>query len=366
MPGTRLNAGMTSSSRIIPVILCGGAGTRLWPVSQRTWPKPLVALAGPETMLQATAQRTADTDRFEAPIIVTAAAYAEAASAQLEEAGTAPQLTIVEPCARNTAAAIALAALNVAAEALILVLPSDHVIADKAAFAKAIDTAAAAAADGWLVTFGVTPDRPETGYGYIHQAETVGEGVFRVERFAEKPDASVAQAWIDQGGWSWNAGIFLMGAGDFLSALAEHDPDILSAAQGAVARQERNGRSVQPDGDILAASPARSVDHAVMEHSSKVAVVPVEMGWSDVGSWEAVHSIGQSDEAGNVVSGDVLSLGTQDCLIRSDGPTIVAIGVSDLVIVATKDQLLVVPRSQSQRVKEAVELLEARESDKDR
>ncbi len=357
---------MTSLNRIVPVILCGGAGTRLWPVSQPSWPKPLVALAGPETMLQATARRTAGAVRFDAPIIVTATAYAEAAQAQLEDAGTAPQLTIVEPCARNTAAAIALAALNVPAEALILVLPSDHVIADGAAFARAIDTAAAAASAGWLVTFGVTPDRPETGYGYIRQAEAIGDGAFRVERFAEKPDFATAQAWVDEGGWSWNAGIFLMGAGNFLSALAEHDPAILAAAQGAVARQRRNGRSVLPDGDALAESPARSVDHAVMEHSTRVAVVPVEMGWSDVGSWEAVHAIGTPDEAGNVVSGDVVSLGSQDCLIRSDGPTIVAIGVSDLVIVATKDQLLVVPRSQSQRVKEAAELLQARESDKDR
>ena len=355
---------MTSFDRIIPIILCGGAGTRLWPVSQRTWPKPLVALAGPETMLQATARRTAGSERFEAPIIVTAEAYAEAAQSQLEEAGTVPQLTIVEPCARNTAAAIALAALNVPAEALILVLPSDHAIADVSAFAAAIETAATAAAEGWLVTFGVTPDRAETGYGYIRQAETIGDGAFRVERFAEKPDAATAKTWLDQGGWSWNAGIFLMGAGDYLAALADHDPDILAAARGAVARQGRSGRSVLPDGEALATSPARSVDHAVMEHSSKVAVVPVEMGWSDVGSWEAVHAIGTPDEAGNVVSGDVVSLGSQDCLIRSDGPTIVAIGVTDLVIVATRDQLLVVPRSQSQRVKEAAELLESRESDK--
>ena len=355
---------MTSSHRIIPVILCGGAGTRLWPVSQRTWPKPLVALTGPETMLQATAARTADLQRFEPPIIVTAAAYADAAERQLDEAGTPPQLTIVEPCARNTAAAIALAAMNAPADSLLLVLPSDHVIGDKVAFAAAIEAGAAAAADGWLVTFGVTPDRPETGYGYIRQSEAIADGAFRVERFAEKPDFATAQAWLDQGGWSWNAGIFLMRARHFLDALAEHDRDIFASVEAAVAGQAQTARKIDPDGAALARSPSRSVDHAVMEHSRKVAVVPVEMGWSDVGSWEAVHAIGTPDEAGNVVTGDVVSLGSQDCLIRSDGPTIVAIGVSDLVIVATKDQLLVVPRSQSQRVKEAAELLQARESDR--
>ena len=351
--------------RIIPVILCGGAGTRLWPVSRRAWPKPLVALTGSETMVQATALRTANPANFEAPIVVTAPDYAETVAAQLEEVGTPPQLAIVEPCARGTAAAIALAALNVPPDALLLVLPSDHVIADAAAFRAAITGAEAVAASGWLVTFGVTPDRPETGYGYIRQSDKIGEGVFRVACFAEKPAIETAEAYLAEGGWSWNAGIFLMSAGTFLAALGEHAPEILAAAIPAVAGQRRDGQWAFPDGELLAAAPARSVDHAVMEVSSHVAVVPVEMGWSDVGSWEAVHAVGARDGDGNVLAGDVIALGTKGCLVRSDGPIVVAIGVEDMVIVATERSVLVVPRSQSQRVKEAVEALEARRDKRD-
>ena len=346
--------------QVVPVILCGGAGSRLWPLSKPDWPKPLVALTGDQTMLQETAARVADDSRFAAPLVVTASAYAAAAEAQMGEAGGAPQLTLVEPCARGTAPAIALAALNLPPDAMMLVLPSDHVIAHPKAFAEAIEHAAAAAVDGWLVTFGITPDRPETGYGYIRQGEPVGPGAFEAARFAEKPDIDTARSWLAQGGWSWNAGIFLMTAGAYLKALDALAPDILSAARDAVDRQQRQGSTCRPDEASLARAPNRSVDHAVMEHWDRVAVVPVEMGWSDVGSWESLHAISGRDEDQNVLVGDALALDSQGCLIRSDGPTVVAVGVQDLVIVATGNEVLVIPRSQSQRVKEAVEALQAR------
>jgi mannose-1-phosphate guanylyltransferase/mannose-1-phosphate guanylyltransferase/mannose-6-phosphate isomerase len=243
----------------------------------------------------------------------------------------------------------------------LLVLPSDHAIVDQAAFLAAIDVGRTAAGEGWLVTFGIAPEAPETGYGYIRHAEAISDGAFKVAQFAEKPDLQTARAWLAEGRWNWNAGIFLMAAAPFLEALEAHAPAIFAAASAAVQAQQSDGTKIMPGLEALAASPSLSVDHAVMEHSSRVAVVPVDMGWSDVGSWAAVHALGSKDEAGNVLIGDSISLGSRNCLIRSDGPVVVAIGVEDLVIVVTDGAVLIVPKSQSQRVKEAVEALDSRE-----
>lgn len=351
---------MTETAPIRPVILCGGAGARLWPLSRLARPKPLLALNGHGSLLQQTARRVSDPQLFAPPLVVTGAGDADAVEAQLRDAGAAPALTIVEPAARGTAAAIALAALASEPDTLLLVLPSDHAIADEAAFRAAVETAAAFARGGWLVTFGIAPDRPETGYGYIRRGAALGEGVFRAEAFTEKPPRATAEAWLAQGGHDWNAGIFLFRAGSFVEALAEHAPAMLAACRAAWTGHRRDGGRALPEAAAFAEAPAASVDVAVMEKARRVAVVPVAMGWSDLGSWEAVHTLGAKDGAGNVVAGDVVVPGSRNCLVRSDGPAVVALGVEDLVIVATERAVLVVPRGSSQRVNEAIDALMAR------
>ncbi|HEX8666764.1 MAG TPA: sugar phosphate nucleotidyltransferase [Allosphingosinicella sp.] len=345
--------------RVIPVILCGGAGTRLWPLSRIDRPKQLVRLGGGRSLLQETAFRTADAEAFAPPIVVTGADEADAVFGQLAEAGCPPGLLIEEPCARGTAAAVALAALAAGEEAMLLVMPSDHAIADLGAFRAAVAHGLAAAAEDSLVTFGVRPQRPETGYGYIRRGEALGTGVFAAAQFSEKPDRATAEAWLAAGDWLWNAGIFLFRSGAFLAALEELAPEILGAARSAIS-PAASGSRLHPDAARFAAAPVQSIDRAVMERAGRVAVVPVEMGWSDVGSWEALHAMGPADGAGNVVAGDAVAVDSRNCLVRSDGPAVVALGVEDLVIVATERAVLVVPRSQSQRVKEAIDALHAR------
>ena len=347
------------AARITPVILCGGAGTRLWPLSRIDRLKPMVDLTGDGSLLQRTALRTADPERFAPPMLVAGASEAAALAAQLGAVGAAPSLTIVEPCPRGTAAAIALAALALDEAELMLVMPSDHVIADADAFRAAVAAARPLADQGWLVTFGVAPDRPETGYGYIRRGAPLGPG-YRVARFTEKPGRATAELYLAEGGHDWNAGIFLMRADAVVAALAAHAPAILAAARAAMAGAARDGAALCPAAEALAAAPAESIDRAVMEKSDRVATVPAAMGWSDVGSWEAVHALGPHDAAGNAVSGDAIALDSRNCLVRSDGPVVVALGVDDLVVVATERAVLVVPRGETQRVKEAIDALEAR------
>jgi mannose-1-phosphate guanylyltransferase/mannose-1-phosphate guanylyltransferase/mannose-6-phosphate isomerase len=326
---------MSDAPRIRPVILSGGAGTRLWPLSRAGRPKQFLALAGEESLLKATARRAG---AWGAPIVVAGRDQALAVRAELPDARL-----LLEPCARGTAAAVALAALGAEEGELLLVMPSDHHIEDEAAFRAAVEAAAPLARDGWLVTFGIEADRPETGYGYIQRGEALGPGAFRAARFAEKPDRETASAWLDEGGWDWNAGIFLFAREAVLAALEEHGPEIVEAARGD-----------------LEAAPSASIDRAVMEKAARVAVVPVRMGWSDIGSWDALHALGPLDADGNLLTGDVVAPGSRSCLVRSEGPVVVALGVEDLVIVATERAVLVVPRGESQRVREAIEALEAR------
>ena len=350
---------------IRPVILSGGTGTRLWPLSRLDRPKQLVALGGGGgTMLQQALRRVADRTRFGSPIVVASADHAEAIEAQSAAAGAAP-LLIVEPEARNTAAAIGLAALAAEPGEILLAMPSDHAIADEAAFDAAVAAALPAARGGWLVTFGIRPDRPETGYGYVRGGEALTEGVLRADHFAEKPDAATAAAYLASGDYHWNAGIFLMRADACTGALGRHAPGLLDSVRAAWAGARREGARAFPDAAAFAAAEALSFDRAVMEKEEKVAVAPVEMGWSDIGSWEAVHALGPHDGAGNALHGDVVAPGSSGCLIRSDGPTVVALGVEDLVIVATERAVLVVPRGESQRVKEAIDALEARRAARD-
>ncbi|HEX8124558.1 MAG TPA: sugar phosphate nucleotidyltransferase [Allosphingosinicella sp.] len=324
-----------TSPPIRPVILSGGAGTRLWPLSRSGRPKQFLALAGAESLLKATASRAAG---WGAPIVVASFDQAEAVRSEVPDARL-----VLEPCARGTAAAVALAALAAEAGELLLIMPSDHHIEDEAAFRAAVEIAAPLAADGWLVTFGIEPDRPETGYGYIRRGGGLAPGVFQVARFAEKPDRPTAQGWLAEGGWSWNAGIFLFDRDAVLDALRRHAPAVLAAAEGD-----------------FESGPSESIDTAVMEKAERVAVVPTNMGWTDIGSWEALHALGPVDRDGNLLTGDVVAPDSRNCLVRSDGPVVVALGVEDLVIVATERAVLVVPRGETQRVREAIDALEAR------
>jgi mannose-1-phosphate guanylyltransferase len=344
-----------ATQRILPVILSGGSGTRLWPLSTGERPKQFLPLTGNATLLQETAARVADPDLFEAPLIVASAAHAELIEEQLQGQST----LILEPAARNTAPAIALAAITAPADQLLLVMPSDHLIGNPLEFVTAVTTAAAPAREGWLVTFGVRPSRPDTGYGYIRRGEALAPGIFEGREFVEKPDRTTAERYLDDGGYDWNAGIFLFRADSYLKALADHAPDILAAAQAAVDGAKRDGSRLHPDSASFSRSPSVSIDYAVMEKAARFAVVPIATEWSDVGSWDALHEISVQDELGNAVAGNVLALDARGCLLRSAGPKLVAVGVEDLVVIATEDAVLVVPRGQAQRVKDAVDALRA-------
>jgi mannose-1-phosphate guanylyltransferase/mannose-1-phosphate guanylyltransferase/mannose-6-phosphate isomerase len=346
---------------VVPVLLSGGSGTRLWPLSRLDRPKPLIALSGDHTLLQETALRVRDPGVFSAPVVVAGADHAEQIEAQLSEIDVSPAQIIVEPEPRNTAAAIALAALVLSPDDILLVLPNDHVIKQPDAFRAAVDAALPLVRQGMLVTLGIEPDRPETGYGYLQRGAELGDGLFRADRFVEKPDLATAEAWLAEGGYLWNAGIFLFTADTYLDALDLHAADILTAARSAIAAQRADGVRIWPDARGFRRARALSIDHAVMEKSDRVAVVPVSMGWSDVGSWEALHAIGDKDASGNVLTGHVIAIDSRDCLIRSDGPVIVAFGAQDLIVVATERAVLIAPRGESQRVKEAVEALQKRD-----
>ena len=341
---------------ITPVILSGGAGTRLWPMSRAEQPKQFLPLTAAHSMFLLTAKRCGDPARFNPPIIVAGARHADMIAAQLNAIDIVPGAIILEPCARNTAPAIALAALLVAGDVPLLVMPSDHVIADIAAFEQAIAKALPMVGEGWLVTFGITPIGPETGYGYIAVGEKLSEGVHSVHRFVEKPDRDRAEAMIAGGDHVWNGGIFLLRADMYLGALAVHAPDMLACVQSAMTSAQRDGSHIHPEADAFAACPSDSIDYAVMEKADQVAVVPVTMGWSDIGSWDALYEFGGASQGGGV------AIDVENCLIRSDGIRIHAAGVSDLIIVASGNDILIIPRGQSQRVKDVVAAVKTEES----
>ncbi|HEX5185206.1 MAG TPA: sugar phosphate nucleotidyltransferase [Allosphingosinicella sp.] len=349
---------MSASARIIPVILSGGAGKRLWPLSRLGRTKQFVSLGGEGSLLRQTAERVSDEDRFAAPMIVAAEEDEEAIVAEL--AGLGPPRLILEPGPRGTAAAVALAAAEAAEEDLLLVLPSDHAIGDTAAFLDAVERAAPAAAEGWLVTFGIRPDRPETGYGYISRGRALADGLFEAAAFVEKPPHEMAELFLAHGDHDWNAGIFLFRADAMTAALGLHAPEVLAGVRASLAAARREGTRLSLDGEAFAAIPAISIDRAVMEKADRVAVLPVTMGWSDLGSWDAVHALGPRDANGNLLSGDVVAPDSRNCLVRSDGPVVVALGVEDLIVVATERAVLVARRGESQRVGEALDALESR------
>lgn len=327
------------------MILCGGAGARLWPLSQPGCAKPFLRLFGTQTLLATTAARFRGAEGFAAPIIIGSAANADAIEAEL--GGDAELL--LEPAGRNTAPAAAAAALAVEhPETLILILPSDHLVRDTAGLLDAVALAAPFAREGRLMVFGIRPDRPETGYGYIRRGGPLAAGVFEAAEFIEKPDRPKAEALLAAGGYEWNAGIFLMRADALLAELAAHAPAVLAAAKGAVGSGRREGNRLYLDEEAFSSAPAVSIDVAVMERAARVGVVPVDVGWSDVGTWDAVLEASEADAEGNVLSGSVRAEQTRGCYIRSDGPPVVAAGVEDLIVVVTADGVLVTRRRMSQ------------------
>jgi mannose-1-phosphate guanylyltransferase len=343
---------------IIPVILSGGSGTRLWPMSRPEKPKQLLSLTAEETMLQLTAKR-ASGERFAAPIVVANAFHADLVEEQLSNVEASAQALILEPIGRNTAPAIALAALAAGGGSdPILVMPSDHVIGDIDAFHAAIEAALPLVNEGWLVTFGIAPDAPETGYGWIKVGEPLAEGVHRVERFVEKPPRDKAELMLASGDHAWNGGIFLFRADMYLGALSVYAPEMLVAVQQSMEKARREGTRIWPDAEAFAACPSDSIDYAVMEKAPRVAVVPVAMGWSDVGSWDALHAISDPDEGGNVVRGDVVAIDSRNCLVQSEpGKRVALVGVQDLIVVVSGADVLVLPRGRSQEVKKIIEAM---------
>jgi len=335
---------------IQPVILCGGAGTRLWPESRGDHAKQFLTLAGGDSLFRQTLRRTPAGADFLPPVILCGDAHVVAVREQME----AREATLlVEPMPRGTAAAIALAVAQADADTLLLVMPSDHVIADIPAFHAAIATGARLAQQDWLVTFGITPDRPETGFGYIASGEELGGGGFAVARFVEKPPLAEAEAMLLDGGYSWNAGIFLFRAGRMRDAMLNHCRAIFEAADRATAAGQRDGDALYADALLFGQAPSDSIDYAVMEKDERVAVVPVAMGWSDLGSWHAVHAIADKDADGNALTGDVVVHDCRGNLVRAGGKRVTLVGMEDVAVIVDADDVLVIPLARAQDVRAA-------------
>ncbi len=356
---------LTGSLVVRPIILSGGAGTRLWPVSRLAFPKQLLPIAADQSMLQVTALRTSGS-HFAAPIIVGEEEHRFFIKDQLERSNLTPAAIILEPVPRNTAPAIALAANWVSencGDELLLILPSDHVIRDEAGFRQAIEKAIPAALAGGLVTFGIVPDSPNIGYGYIELGaeDATIPGVHRVTRFVEKPSLDVARGYLEAGQFLWNSGMFLFRASVILEELGRHAAEVASAVAGASGDFARDGLFERPGKQAFASSPSISIDFAVMEKSTNTFVLPVDIGWSDVGSWSSLWDISEKDRDGNVVQGPVVALDSTNCLLRSDHEKlVVAIGLERLGVIVTRDAVLVTDLDRSQDVKIAVDMLRER------
>ncbi|MEN5119040.1 mannose-1-phosphate guanylyltransferase/mannose-6-phosphate isomerase [Luteimonas sp. TWI662] len=339
---------------MIPVILSGGSGTRLWPLSREAYPKQFLALTGEATMLQATWQRIAPFAEA-GPIVVSNEDHRFMVAEQLREIGVAPSAILLEPTGRNTAPAIAAAALEArrgGADPLLLVLPSDHVVRDAVAFRTAVQAAASAAEAGKLVTFGIVPTTAETGYGYIRAV--AGDGVRVVKQFVEKPDAATAEGYIASGDYFWNSGMFLFRASRYLEELERHAPSMLNAVRSAHDNARRDEDFIRLEKEAFTACPSDSIDYAVMENTDDAAVLPISVGWNDVGSWSALWEVADQDGDGNAHHGDVIALDCRNTLAWGDGRLVTLLGLDDVVVVDTDDTLLVAHRDKVQQVKDVV------------
>jgi mannose-1-phosphate guanylyltransferase/mannose-6-phosphate isomerase len=343
---------------MIPVIMAGGSGSRLWPLSRELYPKQFLPLVEARTMLQATVARVMEIPGIGSPVVVCHDEHRFLVREQLAGIEVGPGAIILEPLGRNTAPAATVAALQGVVDGddpVLLLLPADHLIRDETAFRAAVRVAEPLAAAGALVTFGIVPDRPETGYGYIKKGAAAGSGGFRVERFVEKPGVETAREYVDSGAYLWNSGMFMFKASRLIAEMEEHASLIMAACREAFAR-----RQIDLDFTRLAEVPFRecpsdSLDYAVMEKTEAAVVVPLECGWSDLGSWASLQEVNGADGAGNVIRGDVLVRDVSNSYLRSESRLVTAIGISDQIIVETADAILVADRSRSQEVKEIVE-----------
>ena len=354
---------------ITPVIMSGGSGTRLWPLSTPSAPKQFHALATPNSMIQETALRLTG-EGFLAPVAICGRGHLDLVTTQLAQIGHAPAAVILEPMARNTAAVAAMAALSVAElapKSLVLMVPADHVITRPDAFKAAIATAAATARTR-IVTFGIRAAHPETGFGYIERGQALDQGVFAIRRFLEKPDLATAEAYVAGGRHDWNAGIFLFAPQVMLEELAAHAPDVLTACREAYAAARRDGVVISLDETAFARAPSVSVDVAVMEKTQRSAVVPCDIGWADVGGFAELWRLGAKDARENHVKGDAILIEAENCLVHSSygeggGPVVAIIGLSDIMVISTPQGILVAPIARAQDVKQAAEAARAGRKD---
>lgn len=352
-----------TAATVIPVILSGGSGTRLWPASRSLHPKQFLPLAGDRTMIQETVLRVRGA-QFAPPLMICNEEHRFILAEQLRTVGIEPAAIMLEPLARNTAPAVCLAALRAiegGGDPLLLVMPSDHVVTDADAFQRAVDTALPAALGGALVTFGIRPSHPETGYGYIRMGGCWQQttDIHCVDRFVEKPDAATAATYLADGGYLWNSGIFLFAASAYLAELERTVPAIVTACHAALAGAANDLTFCRVARDAFAASPSVSIDYAVMEKTGRAVVVPVDMGWNDVGAWSALWDIGEKDTHGNVGIGDVLLHDCTNSYVRTDERLVAVAGLNDVVVVASDDAVLVTHRDRTQDIKAIVERLKA-------
>jgi len=363
---------------IQPVILCGGSGTRLWPLSREQYPKQLLKLSGEYTMLQATARRLRGVSLAEGlalhqPILVGNEEYRFLMAQQMQEVGIEHAPVILEPCGRNTAPALTLAAHAAQAggsDPVLVIMPADHIIQDENAFLEGVASAAVLAEQGKLVTFGIQPSGPETGYGYIHRGEAISgnHAACTVQRFVEKPTLITAQGYVDSGEYFWNAGIFVIKASVWLAKIEQCRPDIASACRQAFDGRQQDRDFLRPDKAHFVACPSDSIDYAVMEpltqsgnNLGEIAVIPLDARWSDVGAWSALWEIGDKDASQNVMVGDVLTVDTKNTLVLGSSRLIACVGLDNAVIVETPDAILVADRNQIQKVKDIVSQLKQQE-----
>jgi mannose-1-phosphate guanylyltransferase/mannose-6-phosphate isomerase len=348
---------------VVPVILSGGSGTRLWPLSRPSTPKQFIPLVGEHSLLQDTLQRLRGLGAVRPPIVVCNDSHRFLVAEQLREIDVAPQTIVLEPVGRNTAPAVTIAALlavagDAGADPLLLVLPADHVIRDAGEFVAAAEAGIEAAAAGLLVTFGVVPDKPETGYGYLLRGPDQGRWA-ELERFVEKPDAATARQYVASGRYLWNSGMFLFSARRWFTELERQAPAMLTASRRALAEAVIDADFTRL-GAAFGACESNSIDYAVMERAANAAVVPLAAGWSDVGSWAALHEAVDKDADGNVLRGEVIAQSCRDSYIASSGRLVVSIGVDGVVIVETPDAVLVMAKDRSQDLKAVVEALRDR------
>lgn len=350
---------LSSNFMLVPVILCGGSGTRLWPLSRSSYPKQFVDLGNGKTLFKETVRRAQAVAKDAVPYVVTSDAHRFYAQANLFECNQQATI-IVEPVPRNTAPAIA-AAANVALsrdpDAVLLVMPSDHAMEDTAAFKTAVEKGVKLAGKGYLVTFGIQPTAPETGFGYIKEGKEIDQEGYVVDQFVEKPKEEVARKFLESGNYYWNAGIFMFRADRYLEELKKYASHLEIAVQSAIKNAVTIGNVISLDKDAFEQADAISIDYAVMEHTEKAALVPLNTTWTDLGSWEAFYDSKAKDQGGNVLEGDVLAVDTQGCYINSRHRLIATIGLKDLAIVETIDAVLITPLNKSQEVRKIVEQL---------